>query len=163
MSNVLNSVMYGQTQTASWNVYFEYYGSNERNLSGWSDKFWEVSHAANSSTVTVRWGKTGTYGQTMTVSIDQAFDKVREKTRKGYREVSSRSSYKPVVVAPVAPAPVAKPQITAATLMTKLKAAAFPYSLTSKVEVLADGVKCFDAEGDLIVTLTTKGALALCA
>lgn len=169
MSNVLNNVMYGQTKTASWNVYFEYYGSNEKNQSGWSDKFWEVSHTAGSSNVTVRWGKTGTYGQTMVVSIDQAFDKVREKTRKGYREVTSRSSYKlpeapkaapaPAVVAAVA-APAAN-QLGADTVLNKLKSAGFPYNMATKVEITATEVKCFDKDGDLIVTLTNKGALAL--
>jgi len=166
MSNVFYNVRCGQTKTAAWTCHFEYYGSNEKNQSGWSDKFWEISHNAGSAVATVRWGKTGTYGQTMTVGIDQAIAKADEKLRKGYREVTSRSKYtlpeapKPIVAAAVAPA---ANQLGEATLLNKLKSAGFPYSMASKVVITDSEVKCYDKDGDLIVTLTNKGALALVA
>jgi len=155
MSKVLDSVCAGRPVAAAWACYFEYFGSNEANAKGWSDKFWTISHVAGTRTAIVRWGKTGSQGQMQTVSIEQALAKATEKLRKGYTEVASRSYY-------TLPESIKAKQLDA--IMQRMKGAGFPYDQTSSVVSNSEGsVSCYDAEGNLVITLTAKAVLGLCA
>lgn len=53
-----------------------------------SNKFYEVTYDPATFQFTVRYGSIGAPGQTMDVSRDQAFKKIEEKERKGYRLIT---------------------------------------------------------------------------
>ena len=74
--------------------YFEFVGEDARRQDGVASKFWEVT--VDGSTVTVRFGKIGTNGQTSVKELEsaaeadaQAAKVIGEKTKKGYTEVVS--------------------------------------------------------------------------
>lgn len=142
--------------SSSWRLYLAYRGDNENNVSGWSDKFWELAHTAGENTVTIRWGKIGSYGQTMACNLTQGLGKAADKLKKGYREDKNRSNWQEVATpTPVAAAP--SPSIADA-LLAKFKDQGFPYNSISRVVDNGFEVVCLDDEGDMVLTLTHKGA-----
>jgi len=139
---------------ASWRVHLVYNGMNANNQSEWSNKFWEVVHTAGNSTSTVRWGKVGTAGQTMSCHYTKALDKAREKMAKGYSEVPSKC----FVRALSATTPSVSVSRDGARLLAKLKSMAFPYNLVEKVVAFGESIQCLDENGEEVMTLTLKGA-----
>src|SRR5690606_7494683 len=90
-------------------------------VEGSSSKFWEI--AVEGASVTVRFGRIGTNGQTQTkpfadaaAAVKEQDKLVKEKTRKGYVEVGGPPSPDEAAAAPApAPAPAAPaPPTTAA-------------------------------------------------
>lgn len=71
-----------------WRLRLEYYGYNAENKSGHSEKFWQLEGVGR--TVTRRWGRFGTKGQTKVDNLYDALDKAVEKMGKGYRPVAGR-------------------------------------------------------------------------
>ena len=74
--------------------YFEFVGEDARRQDRVASKFWEVT--VDGSTVTVRYGKIGTNGQTSVKELAsaaeadaQAAKVIGEKTKKGYTEIVS--------------------------------------------------------------------------
>jgi predicted DNA-binding WGR domain protein len=68
----------------SWRVRCVFVGANPENASGRSDKWWEASSPAQSAEAVVRWGATGTNGQSNVTTARGALAKAVEKVRKGY-------------------------------------------------------------------------------
>ena len=68
-----------------WRVRLTFVGANAANVSGRSDKWWEAaSDDARPGQATVRWGATGTNGQSMEADAGHALRKAAEKVRNGY-------------------------------------------------------------------------------
>lgn len=78
-----------------WRVRLVFQGPNAANASGRSDKWWEAECSASS--LSIRWGATGTKGQSMTA--ESSFDVLRRaesKRAKGYVETLT-APVRPVV------------------------------------------------------------------
>lgn len=71
-----------------WRLRLEFYGYNPENKSGHSEKFWQLE--GEGRTVTRRWGRFGTRGQTKVDSLAAALEKALAKMAKGYRPVAGR-------------------------------------------------------------------------
>lgn len=71
-----------------WCFRLEYFGYNGDNKSGHSEKFWQLEGVGRS--VTRRWGRFGSKGQTKADTVYDALDKAMEKMAKGYRPVAGR-------------------------------------------------------------------------
>lgn len=83
-----------------WRVRLVFQGENRANVSGRSDKWWEaerVLHGQGPSTYAVRWGATGTNGQSGTASSgNDALRRAESKVAKGYVETLT-APVRPVV------------------------------------------------------------------
>jgi len=150
MSNY-HRILSGDIHKDEWRLHLTYFGSNDANESGWSDKFWEVSHAAGSNLVTVRWGRCGTYGQSMTCPVSKGVRVAGEKLAKGYTETLNRCKHQ------------TSGANNTLNIVAKAKTMAFPYNLTATVKTIADGIVLLDDDGDEITTLTTEGVRQLFA
>lgn len=71
-----------------WRLRLEFYGYNPDNKTGHSEKYWQLE--GDGATVTRRWGRFGTRGQTKADTLHTALDKAAEKMAKGYRPVAGR-------------------------------------------------------------------------
>lgn len=71
-----------------WRLRLEFYGYNPDNKSGHSEKFWQLE--GEGGTVTRRWGRFGTKGQTKVDTLAGALAKAMAKVAKGYRPVAGR-------------------------------------------------------------------------
>jgi len=67
----------------------EFYGYNPENKSGHSEKFWQLEGEGD-GTVTRRWGRFGSKGQTKADGLMSALAKAAEKMAAGYRPVAGR-------------------------------------------------------------------------
>lgn len=141
--SVLYSILTSAPTSEEWRLYLTYRGGNDNNLSGWSEKFWEISHAAGSHEATVRWGKIGSHGQMMTCPLHKGLKTAQEKVSKGYRESPTRCKHQSVNV-------VSK-------LVAKAKTKGFPYDQTVTAATTGSSFSLLDADGDVIVTLTAEG------
>jgi predicted DNA-binding WGR domain protein len=56
-----------------------------RFVGGGSDKFYEASYSPAADAHELRWGRSGSAGQSQVSTIDKAVEKLREKLDKGYR------------------------------------------------------------------------------
>jgi predicted DNA-binding WGR domain protein len=66
-----------------WVVYLEYSGYNGDNVSGQSNKFWELS-GDGTSKVRARWGRIGTDGRSQAVDYYKGLERLSKKIDKGY-------------------------------------------------------------------------------
>lgn len=71
-----------------WCLRLEFYGYNPDNQSGHSEKFWQLE--GEGMTVTRRWGRFGTKGQTKVDTLGVALAKAAAKVAKGYQPVAGR-------------------------------------------------------------------------
>ena len=69
-----------------WRLRLEFMGYNPDNKSGHSEKFWQLE--GEGTTVTRRWGRFGSRGQTMADYLSRALEKAAVQMAKGYRPVS---------------------------------------------------------------------------
>lgn len=143
--SVLHSILASAPTSEEWRLYLTYRGGNDDNLSGWSEKFWEISHAAGSHETTVRWGKIGSYGQSMTCPVSKGLKTAQEKVSKGYKESPTRCKHQSMNT------------VSKATIVAKAQSKGFPYDQTVSAVSANNGISLLDAEGDVIVTLTADG------
>lgn len=83
-----------------WRVRLEFVGSNDKNKSGYSSKFWEVS-GVGWDHVQASWGPIGGTPQSTDLEYRKVGSKVTEKLRKGY--VFARGSADSASAAPSPP------------------------------------------------------------
>lgn len=141
----------------AWRVRAVFVGANPANASGRSDKWWEAaSDDAHPLLATIRWGATGTNGQSMQTSAGPALAKAREKERKGYRlDVGARAQ---------APAPTSlQALVNAATWRPCTQERAFLIAGEHGFVSLDLGIEAFLRTGDpalpVLPYLATDGAL----
>lgn len=147
--SVLHSILTSAPTSDEWRLYLTYRGGNDDNLSGWSEKFWEISHAAGSNEATVRWGKIGSYGQSMTCPLHKGLKTAQEKVSKGYREAPTRCKHQTLNLA--------------SKLVAKAKTKGFPYDQTVSAVMAGSSISLLDADGDVVVVLTPEGVNQLMA
>jgi hypothetical protein len=73
-----------------WVIHLEFIGANSANSSGVSNKYYCVMRKGNDSFATITYGTIGKYrdypiSNSESVSVEQAWKKVREKISKGYK------------------------------------------------------------------------------
>lgn len=93
MTDTTHCTTPAQARTAAragrrWCLRLEFYGYNADNKSGHSEKFWQLEGVGG--TVTRRWGRFGTKGQTKSDNLFDALEKAVAKMAKGYRPVAGR-------------------------------------------------------------------------
>ena len=91
MGNTTHCTTTAQARNAAregrpWRLRLEFYGYNAENKSGHSEKFWQLE--GNGATVTRRWGRFGTKGQTKADNLYDALNKAVKKMTKGYHPVA---------------------------------------------------------------------------
>ena len=95
--NITDLPAYADLGAPRYHRYLEYLGPNADNVSGKSNKFWEVATFKRGGhfVVVCRWGKYGAKGQTneavfysVWAAENSAYDKAEKKRAKGYtREI----------------------------------------------------------------------------
>jgi len=136
---LVSSLAEARSSKGPFRLRYEYRGYNDDNASGRSSKFWEIEGTGGAYSVTIRWGKIGSAGQSQTKTWSEATEKAYEKEGKGYRLV------KP------APKPAPKPAVTLTG----------PFAEIRLIKKMTDVAKAFDSAGNFVMDLTLEGADAL--
>lgn len=89
---IINDVAHAARQGEPFQIRYAYTGINHNNVSGWSDKYWCIERPEANGPIQIRFGRTGTKGQTRNrgISLNEALAKAGDKTAKGYRFVSAK-------------------------------------------------------------------------
>lgn len=74
-------------QGRRWRLRLEFFGFNPDNKSGHSEKYWQLE--GEGLTVTRRWGRFGSKGQTRGDTVESGLQKAEEKICRGYQPVSA--------------------------------------------------------------------------
>ena len=95
----------------AFSIRAEFVGSNEKNASGRSRKYWSIERHLDGAPIQIRFGRIGTYGQVRNVGVSfgDALDTLRQKERKGYRVTSKVVNKAPEAKPVEAPKPVQRP------------------------------------------------------
>jgi len=165
-----------------WATRVEFRGSNYDNQSGRSSKFWSAEGVGHGS-VTIRWGRIGSAGQSTTKGWAYFEKKLYEKLDKGYSYPFSTVSKAPTpqkaqnapVAAPKpAPAPTPTPALKAPVAapaasqsipgLPATPAAPSlpgPFGLVAGLRAIKTGFEALDTKGCKLMVLTFEGGRQL--
>lgn len=166
-----------------WTTRVEFRGSNWDNQSGRSSKFWSASGVGHGP-VTIRYGRIGSEGRSLTKDWGYFYEKLSEKLDKGYNYASGSVSQKPTAPkavqkapqkapapapaptpAPAPKAPVAAPSATQAIAGLPATPAAptlpGPFGLVAGLRAVKAGFEALDVKGSKLLVLTFEGGRQL--
>ena len=135
---------------APWKVRIEWVGRNEKNVCGWSNKYWEAEGIGNGP-VTTRWGKIGHLLGSQTKGFDFVEKKLRSRLggKSGYRY-----HWTSVEVFAETPAYTTKAKRGPAPLTG-------PFALITALKAIRNGFAALDIRGFVLFELPPSGGFAL--